>query len=103
MNAPMKAQSAGPSPSRPAFGGRPRMTGGEWCAAKLTLQHFDLRSGAGAQERQIAADGEEAHAALGAGDGAFGVEAVEPCDLAGLAAGRDDLVERGFDRRRVRI
>src|ERR1041384_2230495 len=67
------------------------------------LQRLDLRRGAGAQKAEIAADREEADAALGAGHGALGIGAVEPRDLAGLAAGRDDLVEGGFHRRRMRI
>ena len=48
------------------------------------LQRLELRRGAGAQEAEVAADREEADAALGAGHRALGVGAIEARDLAGL-------------------
>ena len=66
-------------------------------SARSALQRLELRRGAGAQEAEIAADREEADAALGAGHRALGIGAIEAGDLAGLAAGRDDLVERRLD------
>src|SRR3954454_4240477 len=81
----------------------PRCWTGSRAFAALALQHLELRRGAGAEEAEIAADREETDAALGAGHRPFGIGAVETRDLAGLAAGLDDLVERRFHRGGMRI
>src|SRR6185312_17300653 len=67
------------------------------------LQYLQLRGGAHAQEGEVAADGEEAEAALRREHGAIGVGAVESRHLVRLLRGHDDAVELAFDQRRVRL
>src|SRR5215203_526276 len=101
----ISAATSGPCPSRPAFGGHLRMTEIVWRVSNgpSSPQRLQLRRGAGAEEAEIAADGEKANAALGAGDGALGVGAIETGDFAGVAARCNDLVERGFNGIGVRV
>src|SRR6186997_310606 len=66
-------------------------------------QHLDLSRRPGTQEPEIAADGHEPHTAFGASHRALGVGAVEAGDLAGLATGFDNFVERCLNGRGMRV
>src|SRR3990172_5406621 len=69
----------------------------------LTLQRLQLRRRAVAQHAEIAADGDEAEAAVGQGEGAFGVAAIDAGNLAGLGRGLTYAVDRALDLRSLHI
>src|SRR5215813_10831629 len=61
------------------------------------LQRLQRRCRARPQEAHVAADGEEAHPALGERDGTLGRVAIGAHHLAGLARRRRDAVELAVD------
>src|ERR1700722_2967775 len=69
----------------------------------LRFQRFQLRGRADAQERKVAADREEAEAALRRKHGAIGIDAIEPRDLVRLGGGGKHTVELALDEGRMRL
>ena len=67
------------------------------------LDRFERGSGAGAQEGEIAHDGEESEAALGKLHGALGVMAVGAWNLPRLFSGTDDAIDLAIDVGRHRV
>src|SRR5207253_444263 len=67
------------------------------------LDRFERGGGARSQESDIAANGEEAHAALGERDRALDRVAIGAHDLAGLARRRQHAVDPAVDFERHRI